>query len=394
MEQMKHIEAQFTILDHMPVGVFVISKDFTTLFWNSTLEDWTGIPRQSILGANIGDHFPHLKDPRYTSRLQNIFEGGPPAIFSSQLHKYIIPVTLPDNQTRIQHSTVTAVNNPYGDDFFALFVIQDVTDLTNRIQDYRTMRDQALTEIKERKRIEAQLQTYAADLERSNRELQNFAYIASHDLQEPLRKIQLFSNRLRTRHAESLDEQGCDYLDRMLNAATRMQHLIQDLLEYSRLTTHAQPFAAVDLNSIASDVLSDLDVLIQETEGQVAIGLLPTIEADTTQMHQLLLNLVGNALKYHRPEAPPVVKIKAAIDNEICRLTISDNGIGFDEKHLERIFRVFERLHGRGAYEGTGIGLAICRKIVTRHQGEITATSRPGEGSTFIVTLPASHPAE
>ncbi|MBN1992377.1 MAG: PAS domain S-box protein [Anaerolineae bacterium] len=565
MNEIELAEQQFNILDQVPVGVFVLRKDSLVLFWNHCLEDWTGISRSRIVGANIGRHFPHLQEPKYAGRLQNIFEGGPPAIFSAQLHKSIIPAHLPNGQARIQHTTVTAVRSPTNQDFYALFVVQDVTDLTGRIQDYRLMRDQALAEIKERqlaekalqhriefedlittlsthfinlpsdqideginhalqtigeflkvdrsyillfsenatsmsishewdapgleplsqtvkecpvdhfpwfaqkikqfdtvlvsaiadlppaataekeisraknigalvnlplvyrdvpvgslafasiqaqkkwaeediallkivgeifvnalerKRAEARLQAYAADLERSNHELQTFAYIASHDLQEPLRKIQLFSNRLRTRHGDLFNEQARDYLERLLHAATRMQTLIQDLLTYSRLTTHAQPFTLVDLNKIASEVLSDLEGRIEEVGGQVAIGMLPTIEADPMQMGQLLQNLISNGLKYHRPTEPPLVKVRANIEEGLCRLTVADNGIGFDETHLERIFRIFERLHGHSKYEGTGIGLAICRKIVDRHGGAITATSAPGQGATFIVTLP------
>jgi len=382
-KEFESAQIQFNILDQVPVGAFVLRHDFVALFWNITLEDWTGIPREEVVGTNIGEHFPHLQQPRYAGRLQNIFEGGPPAIFSSQLHRFIIPVILPNEQPQIQHGTVTAVANPNGSDFFALFAIQDVTDLTNRIHDYRAMRDQAL-------QAEAKLQTYAAELERSNQELQNFAYIASHDLQEPLRKIQLFSNRLKTRQSE-FDEQSRDYLERMFNASSRMQALIQDLLEYSRLTTHGQPFVPVNLSKVASDVLSDLEIRIQESHAQISVGSLPTIEADPVQMHQLLLNLIGNALKYYRPEAAPVISVRAKVEDNVCRLTVTDNGIGFDEKYLERIFGVFERLHGRDKYEGTGIGLAICRKIVDRHGGEISATSKSGEGSTFIVELPVTH---
>jgi light-regulated signal transduction histidine kinase (bacteriophytochrome) len=246
----------------------------------------------------------------------------------------------------------------------------------------------------ERKRAEAKLQAYAADLERSNRELQNFAYVASHDLQEPLRKIQLFSNRLKTRHSESFNEQEHDYLERVLNAASRMQTLIRDLLTYSQVTTHAQPFVAVDLNEVASEVLSDLEVRIEEAHGRVEMGDLPTIDADPLQMRQLLQNLIGNALKYHRPEESPRVKLQSHFENELCQITVEDNGIGFDEKHFERIFRVFERLHGRNKYEGTGIGLALCRKIVKRHGGNITVKSTPGEGSTFMVTLPVQQVKE
>jgi PAS domain S-box-containing protein len=384
--EIKTAQTQFSTLDHVPVGAFVLQSDFTVLFWNSTLEDWAGISRDEVVGGNIDEFFPHLREPKYASRLLNIFEGGPPTIFSSQLHQFIIPVTLPNEQAQIQHGTVTAVANPNGSDFYALFVIQDVTDLTNRIHDYRAMRDQAL-------QAEAKLQTYAADLERSNQELQNFAYIASHDLQEPLRKIQLFSNRLKTRQAD-FDEQSLDYLERMFNASTRMQALIQDLLEYSRLTTHGQPFVSVHLNEIISDVLSDLEIRIQESHAQIVVGQLPAIEADPVQMQQLFLNLIGNALKYYRPEESPKIKVNAEIQENLCRLTIADNGIGFDEKYSERIFRVFERLHGQGKYEGTGIGLAICRKIINRHNGEITVTSKPGKGSTFIVTLPITHTRE
>jgi PAS domain S-box-containing protein len=376
INEIEAAQIQFNILDHVPVGVFVLRHDFTVLYWNSTLEDWTGISREKVVGSSIDTYFSHLREPKYAGRLKSIFEGGPPTIFSSQLHQSIIPVTLPNEQAQIQHSTVTAVANPQGSDFYALFAIQDVTDLTNRIHDYRTMRDQALIEINER--------------QQAQQELQNFAYIASHDLQEPLRKIQLFSNRLRTRQAE-FSEESLDYLERMFNASMRMQSLIQDLLEYSRLTTHSQPFVPVDMNKVASDVLSDLEIRIQESHGQIVIGILPTINADPVQMHQLLLNLIGNALKYHRPEEAPRISVKAKIEDNVCNLSVADNGIGFDEKYSERIFRVFERLHSRGKYEGTGIGLAICRKITDRHGGEITVTSKPGEGSTFVVMLPVNH---
>ena len=158
MNEIEVAEKQFNTLDHIPVGTFVLREDFVVLFWNSSLEDWTGISRSEIVGTNIGDHFPHLKEPKYAGRLQNIFEGGPPTIFSSQLHQYIIPAPFPNGQLRIQHTTVTTVHDPNGKGFHALFVIQDVTDLTRRIQDYRIMRDQALAEIKERQQAEKALQ--------------------------------------------------------------------------------------------------------------------------------------------------------------------------------------------------------------------------------------------
>jgi PAS domain S-box-containing protein len=250
------------------------------------------------------------------------------------------------------------------------------------------------TDITHRKIAEESLKTYAARLERSNRELEEFAYVASHDLQEPLRKIQAFGDRLKSKHGQTLGDQGRDYLERMQNAAARMQSLIDGLLTYSRVTTKAQPFVPVDLIQVAHEVMSDLEVRIQEVGAQVDVGNLPRIEADPTQMRQLLQNLVANALKFHRPDQPPVVKLYAdqATPNGVCHIFVEDNGIGFDEKYLDRIFQVFQRLHGRGEYEGSGVGLATCRKIVERHEGRITARSAPGQGATFIITLPVRQP--
>jgi PAS domain S-box-containing protein len=238
------------------------------------------------------------------------------------------------------------------------------------------------------------------ELARSNAELQQFAYIASHDLQEPLRKIQAFSNRLKEKCSASLDNQGRDYIERMHSAAERMQALINDLLILSQITTKAQPFVLVDLNQVTHEVISDLELRIHQTGGCVQVGELPTIAADPLQIHQLLQNLIGNALKFHRQGEAPIVKVNGQIlereqhfvaglaNTAICQITIEDNGIGFEEKYLDRIFDVFQRLHGRNEYEGTGMGLAICRKIVERHGGSLTAQSTPMQGAKFIVTLP------
>ncbi len=250
------------------------------------------------------------------------------------------------------------------------------------------------------KQNEAAIRAYARELERSNDELQQFAYISSHDLQEPLRKIQTFGDRLRQRHADVLDERGLDYLRRMQDAADRMQTLIQDLLSLSRVGTHTRPFASVDLNVILTQVLADLETHLEATGAQVQLAELPVIEADGTQMRQLFQNLLSNALKFRRPQAPVVIIVTceaiadALSGRDYYQLVVQDNGIGFDEKYSERIFGMFQRLHGRSEYEGTGVGLAICRRIVDRHHGRITAQSGPGQGSTFIVTLPRQQPKE
>jgi PAS domain S-box-containing protein len=252
---------------------------------------------------------------------------------------------------------------------------------------------------------EEKLRESTAQLERSNRELQDFAYVASHDLQEPLRKIIVFGERLKEKAADRLEAETLDYLQRMQKAASRMQNLINDLLTFSRVTTKAQPFKQVNLARLAEEVAEDLEGRIEITKGRVELGNLPVIDAEPLQMRQLIQNLIGNALKFRRPDAPPVVKIDAKIYSgvlpeapaniaaqSLCELTVSDNGIGFDEKYLDRIFNVFQRLHTRNEYEGTGMGLAIARKIVIYHGGHITAKSAPDKGATFIVNLPATHP--
>ena len=233
-------------------------------------------------------------------------------------------------------------------------------------------------------------------LEQSNRELENFASVASHDLQEPLRKIQTFSTRLKVISGETLSAEGRDYLERMNNAASRMRKLIDDLLSYSRVSSKAQPFTRVKLEEIAREVLEDLKATIEQAGASVSVGELPVLDADPMQMRQLLQNLLSNALKFRRDGVAPSISLRCTVEPESrqCQLRVEDNGIGFDEKYGDRIFNVFQRLHGRSQYEGTGIGLAICRRIVERHGGKIQARSSPGQGSTFIVHLPIkqTHP--
>lgn len=242
-----------------------------------------------------------------------------------------------------------------------------------------------------RKLAEERLKETMTELQRSNAELQQFAYVASHDLQEPLRKVQAFGDRLKAKYAEVMDERGLDYLERMQNAAKRMQSLINNLLTLSRITTKAQPFVQVNLADVMRGVVADLELHVERAGGRVEAGDMPTIDADPTQMRQLLQNLINNALKFHEPDKKPIVKIHSQLMNETCKITVEDNGIGFDEKYLDRIFAVFQRLHGRGQYDGTGVGLTICQKIAERHGGSITAKSTPGQGATFIVTLQVKH---
>ncbi|WNJ17775.1 PAS domain S-box protein [Pontibacter sp. G13] len=255
-------------------------------------------------------------------------------------------------------------------------------------------------ELTKEKQAEASLKRYAAELERSNKDLEHFAYVSSHDLQEPLRKIQAFGSRIIDKEGEKLSEKGQDYLVRMLNASNRLQRLIEDLLSFSRVSTRANPFLPVDLEDIIGNVCQDLDLAIQENQATVTYRSLPHIHADEIQIHQLLQNLVSNGIKFRKPDVAPEIQIwgeEIHLDAESgmtveprVRIYVSDNGIGFEEKYLDRIFDMFQRLEGR-KYEGSGIGLSICRRIAQRHGGDINAMSKPGQGSTFVIEL-AKHP--
>lgn len=364
------VEGQYVVLKATSLASLKEMEGVARLKLGQGITGWVAQHGEALLAPDV------LLEPRYHAELSKMETRS--------------EVAVPIELKGIVMGVLDAQSvQPHAFDEDDLFTMQAIAaQLAVAIENAR-LYEAARQEILERRNAEEQLQIYTAELERSNRELQNFAYVSSHDLQEPLRKIQMFSDRLAANYADALDERGQDYLARMHNAAMRMQTLIVDLLAFSRVLTHADPFVGVNLTLTAQQVLEDLSVRIEEANGRVHLAPLPTIQADPTQMQQLFQNLLSNALKYHKPDVPPVIHIFAEkLTDNRCQIVVQDNGIGFDEKYLDRIFTVFQRLHGRTEYEGTGIGLAICRLIVERHGGDITATSQPGQGATFIVTLP------
>ncbi|HVE11804.1 MAG TPA: ATP-binding protein, partial [Elusimicrobiota bacterium] len=243
-------------------------------------------------------------------------------------------------------------------------------------------------DIAERKIAEEALSRQAMDLMRSNVELEQFAYVASHDLQEPLRKILLFSERLRG-GAQRLEPAARDSLARIESSAQRMRHLIDAILRLSKVMRGQVVVEPVALDAVAREALADLEERLAETGGAVEVGPLPRMRVDAEQMRQLFQNLLSNALKFRRPEEAPRIAISSRkLAGGLVEIAVADNGIGFEEKYLDRIFKPFQRLHPMGVYEGSGIGLSICQKIVERHGGMITARSAPGKGTTFLITLP------
>ncbi len=255
------------------------------------------------------------------------------------------------------------------------------------------------------KQLNRQLLENIASLESANKDLDRFAFMASHDLQEPLRKIRTFSDRLYVKYKDTLDEDGKANIFRIQRAAERMQNLITDILTFSKISSEKVEFAQNDLNKIVSEVVSDLDEVIRDRQATVVVSPLPVLEVNAGLMKPLFQNLIANALKYSKKEIPPDIRIKADVaakspvwtgkyTKNYCRIFIEDNGIGFDQRYAEEIFGMFKRLHRNSEFEGTGIGLALCKKIVEQHNGFISARSKVGEGSTFIISLPVRHTPE
>ena len=363
-----------SVMDAMPEQVFVTDREGRFIIDNISHRHFIGVKQaREVDGRTTADFFPASVADDMVKDNRTIMETGVPVLNQEDL------VVKGEGDVVWISTTKVPLHDVEGNCIGLVGVSSDISV---------------------RKEAEERLRLAAEQLRRSNLELQDFASIASHDLQEPLRKIQAFGDRLKIKCAPGLGENGRDYLERMQDAARRMQILLHDLLTLSRVTSKAQPFEPVDLRKIVTDVVSDLEVRIEQTSAQVEIGRLPTIDADAAQMRQLLQNLISNALKFQRAGTSPEVIISAKVlDNaeslpgampgeEICQIMIRDNGIGFDERYLDRIFQVFQRLHSRSEYEGTGIGLAVCRKIADRHGGTISAKSADGEGATFIVTLP------
>ena len=368
------------ILESSLDPIITIDHEGVITEFNRAAETTFGYPRDKIIGTTPSELlFPPSMDPSHKDRIERYLSAGE----GSMLGK------------RAEIEAVRAS----GETFPAELA------MTISLEQGAPVMSFYVRDIGERKKAEAEQARYAAELERSNQELEQFAYVASHDLQEPLRKIRTFSDRLLLKQAEKLDDDGRECLERMQSAAIRMQSLIDGLLSLSRVTTRGQNFEVVDLSQIAAEVVSDLDAQIGQLHGMVDVGKLPTIQADPLQMRQLIQNLIANALKYHREGVPPVVNIAGRYlhgpecrkpgqmpTDEQCRIVVEDNGVGFEDKYAERIFGIFQRLHPRDVYEGTGIGLAICRRIVERHGGTITAHGTPDKGCIFEVMLPVAHP--
>lgn len=351
------------------LGVLVCDRDYRILFANGDLPD--------IFLPEIGQLIGHTLEETLPAEMAGYVRQN----FSDALA----------GRSRY-------MNEEIADQYYEVFV-----GPVNDSEDRTVMAVATLRNITAVKRAHQQLEASVNELKRSNQNLEQFAYVASHDLQEPLRKIQSFGDVLRDRYEEALGDQGADLIRRMQSAAGRMSVLIRDLLMYSRIASYKEAFGQIDLNQVLTEVKDDLEAIITDKKAVIKADPLPIIQGSALQLRQLFQNLLSNSLKFNRANVPPVIEIRTQIRsgsglvslpdsdkkaNAYAAITVSDNGIGFDPAQAERIFHVFQRLHGRSEYNGTGIGLAIVQKVIENHHGSIQATAVPGEGATFTVVLP------
>ena len=385
-QKLQESEQQYkTLTNALPIIIFSLNAKGELIYANEWLRRFTG-STLAELNATKWKTVVHPDD--YDS-------------FSVLIrHEVPLGASTIKTQCRLRHraeeeyfwhlASISPLNDEHGKLLFWIGYIVDINAqklVEETLQDNRALKEaQGLL-----RENQAALENNISELNRSNRELQEFAYVASHDLQEPARKISFYSDYLISKYSTALDERGLDYLANMQSASRRMRNLINDLLAFAQVEREAIQYKPVDLNGVVQSALQDLELLIEEKEATVTIDSLPVVEADENMMLQLFENLVSNAIKYSRAGVKPQVHVSTRQVSAQVVIEIADNGIGFDEKYLPQMFTLFQRLHSSDKYEGTGLGLAICQKIVALHGGSIKAQSRVGEGSTFIVTLPLQH---
>ncbi len=354
-----------SIVENIPNMIFVKSaEDLRFVSFNKAGEELLGLSRDALIGKNDYDFFPREQADFFTAKDKDVLSAKKLVDISEE------PIHTAKKELRLLHTKKIPILDEQGIPRYLLGISEDIT---------------------EQKKAEKYLLEQQAELARSKAEreqLQLFASVAAHDLQEPLQKIVSFGDLLRVECGSTINEEGKDYLMRMRNAAKRMSELISDLLKFSKAATKEEPLETVDLKTVVEDVMSDLELRIYESGARITVGPMPTVRANRVQFREVIQNLISNAIKFRKKTEPPFITLQARDFDDTVEITVADNGIGFDEKFSERIFRPFERLHRRTEYAGSGIGLAICQRIVARHGGKITVRSKLGEGSAFTIKLP------
>jgi PAS domain S-box-containing protein len=348
-----------SLVETLPVNVMRKDLQGRITFGNKRYEETMGKPIAELMGKTDLDLFPPELAKKYVNDDRRVIETGE------------------------AFEDIEAHRRPGGEQLFVQVIKSPVLDARNKVVGIQTI----FWDVTARKRAEQALEQTAGELARSNRELEQFAYVASHDLQEPLRMIAAYTQLLQRRYKDKIDKEANEFIGYAVDGAVRMQRLIQDLLTYSRVGTRSKPFEAIESEKAFSAAVANLQIAIAESGAVATHDPLPRVCGDTVQWIQLFQNLLSNAIKF-RSEKPPQIHVSAQAKHGDWIFSVRDNGIGIDPQYFRRIFVIFQRLHTQEDYPGTGIGLAVCRKIVERHGGRIWVESEPGQGATFFFTMP------
>ncbi|PLX73965.1 MAG: hypothetical protein C0614_12250 [Desulfuromonas sp.] len=380
----------FLILDHSPIGHIVLNQDLIIHFWNRRLESWTNLSRQSVVGCHLVSKFPHLGAPRYITRIKDVLQGGPPTIFSSQIHKYVIPVEISPGRFAIQHTVVAPVHCRSGESL-ALVSIEDVTSLTEAINQNHAALKHLTEEVAERKK-EAELRKEAEKgLRRMDRMKNDFIAAAAHELSTPLTTVYGYAQMLSDSSGQLSDQQKMEFIDEILGGSHALSKIVDDLLDIARFErgkSIALNLEKTDPDKVVRTVVKhfrDHNRRVQFIEDYSATS--EHIEIDAMRFCQVLENIVSNAIKYSRQEKRILVRTCWLDKNYV--VTVVDHGIGMDQSQAAKIFEKFYRVDNSDtSVRGLGLGMSIVKQIVDQHHGTIEIRSQPGKGTTVEVRLP------
>lgn len=411
---------EFKIFDHIPIGVFVLKKGFIVVYWNKVIESYSGILSGDIIGKSILELYPNLKQKRYYERINNIFSGAPPTVFSPQLHKFIIPCKLPNEQHRVQHTTVISMPEKNTNDYFAVFSIQDLTDETRIINDYKQMRDKAFFEVNERKKAEEKLHEFINELESSKQKLvenskqlielneklsesenklkelnikkDKFFSIIAHDLKSPFLGLMGYSELLANDIEELEKDQIKTFALDVNKIAKNLYVFISNLLEWSRLQTEKIHFHPKKINLREAVVDTVNLIFLNAARKNITItnnvDEMLNINADQNMLQSILQNLISNAVKFSNYGSD--ICVSACLKDGLTEISVKDCGIGIHANQLSKLFRIDTQYSRKGTANehGTGLGLVLCKELVEKHNGKIWVESEVNKGSAFTFTIP------
>jgi two-component system sensor histidine kinase/response regulator len=390
MNEIKRVDRKYSVLNDIPVGVCILKHDYTVLFWNKMLKEFTNISSEIIVGKSILSFFPKFNKYSYNTLIQEVFKGGPPVILSSQLHKSMFLTT--ENTDKSHNVIIKALHSNLVNEYYALFSIDDVTGLTNKIIDYKSMRDKAYEEIEHRKIIERKLKESQANLEELNKTKDKFFSIIAHDLKNPISSFKNLSELLTDQYDHLTEEELKEFIGLMSESSNNLFKLLENLLMWSRAQV-----GSINMNKeefIINDIVRNNLLLMKLNAENKKIKLVNNIEkdiavfGDINMLDTVIRNLISNALKFS--DAGDKITIDAEISEDIVTMKISDTGVGMPPEIQEKLFKIDKQITSIGTQQerGTGLGLILCKEFINKNNGDIWVESEQGKGSTFFFTVP------